>query len=87
MLYGTDALGGAIVIRDRWRSEPGFEMSSDSAAGSFGTVQETVGALGQLGPWDFAGGVHTLKTDGHRAGPAVVISLANLESATASPAR
>jgi outer membrane cobalamin receptor len=68
VLYGTNALGGVILIRDRWRDQPGYELASDSAVGSFGTVQETVGTLGQTGPWDFRGAVHAMKTDGHRAG-------------------
>lgn len=67
-LYGTNAMGGVVVIRSRWRGEDGYELSSDSAYGSYSTVRETVSGLGRAGPWDVAAGLHTLSTDGHRDG-------------------
>jgi outer membrane receptor protein involved in Fe transport len=80
VLYGTNALGGAIVIRSRWRDHEGVEMESDSAAGSFGALRETAGVLGRWGQWDVAGAVHAFKTDGHRdgAGGANTIGQTNL---------
>jgi len=67
-LYGTNAMGGVVVIRSRWRDEDGYELSSDSAYGSYATVRETVSGLGRAGPWDLAAGFHTMSTDGHRDG-------------------
>lgn len=68
VLYGTNAMGGVVVIRSRFRGEDGYELLSDSAYGSYSTVRETVSGLGRAGPWDFAAGFHTLSTDGHRDG-------------------
>ncbi|HOU89682.1 MAG TPA: TonB-dependent receptor [Polyangiaceae bacterium] len=67
-LYGTNAMGGVVVIRNRWREEDGQELMSDSAVGSYATVRETVSGLARVGAWDLAGGVHAMRTDGHRDG-------------------
>lgn len=68
VLYGTNALGGAIVIRSRWRERDGYELSNDAAYGSFSTLFETATALGRKGGWDGAAAFRALTTDGHRAG-------------------
>jgi len=67
-LYGTNAMGGVVVLRSRWREEDGHELVSDSAIGSYATVRETVTGLVRAGAWDLAGGVHAMATDGHRDG-------------------
>ena len=67
-LYGTNAMGGVILIRSRWRAEDGYEVSSDTASGSYATVRETVSGLARRGPWDVQAGVHALSTEGHRDG-------------------
>jgi iron complex outermembrane receptor protein len=68
VLYGSNALGGAILLRSRWRGTDGWELASDSAAGSFATVRETASLLGRDGAWDVRAAVHALSTEGHRAG-------------------
>ncbi len=66
VLYGTNAMGGVVVIRNRWRGEDGHELSNDSAYGSYATVRETASGLGRTGAWDYAALLHTMSTDGHR---------------------
>lgn len=68
VLYGTNAMGGVVVLRSRWREEEGCEWQNDAAAGSYDTLRETLTALGRFGAWDFAGALHGLSTDGHRDG-------------------
>ena len=68
VLYGTNALGGALVIRSRWRERPGYELLSDSAYGSYSTLRESAALLARSGAWDVAAAFHGLKTDGHRQG-------------------
>ncbi len=67
-LYGTNAMGGVLVLRSRWRAEEGGELMSDSAVGSYATLRETVSGLARVGAWDVAGGLHAMATDGHRDG-------------------
>jgi outer membrane cobalamin receptor len=68
VLHGTNALGGVVVIRSRWRKRPGHELLSDSAFGSYSTLRESVSLLARSGAWDLAAAFHGLKTDGHRQG-------------------
>ena len=68
VLYGTNAMGGVVVLHNRWRTKPGFEMENDSAYGSFSTIRETASVLGRVGKLDVAGAFHTVSTDGHRMG-------------------
>jgi len=68
VLYGSNALGAVIVIRNRWRDREGFELHSDAAYGSFDTVRESAALLGRVGRLDVATAASVLRTDGHRAG-------------------
>lgn len=68
VLYGTNAMGGVILLRSRFRDHDGFEIENDAAFGSYATVRERAAVLARWGEWDVAGGVSALKTDGHRAG-------------------
>ncbi len=68
VLYGTNAMGGAILLRSRWRQEQGWEVETDSAVGSYGTIRESAVVLGSSGPLSVAGGVLALRTEGHRTG-------------------
>ena len=65
-LYGSNALGGVILIENRWRREEGFELENDAAYGSFQTIKETATLLGRWGDWDLASAFHYFRTDGHR---------------------
>jgi outer membrane cobalamin receptor len=68
VLYGTNALGGAVVIRSRWLGREGSELQNDAAFGSYATLRESASALGRFGGWDLAAAFTGLKTDGHRDG-------------------
>ncbi|MFH0901395.1 MAG: TonB-dependent receptor, partial [Pseudomonadota bacterium] len=68
VLYGTNAMGGVVVLRNRWRDRPGYEIVGDSAFGSYATLRETVSALARFESWDAAAAFHALSTDGHRIG-------------------
>jgi outer membrane cobalamin receptor len=71
-LYGTNAMGGVVVLRSRWldRDEDGYELVSDAGFGSYSTMRQAVSLLGRQGSWDVASGLTSLKTDGHRPGTA-----------------
>ncbi len=68
VLYGTNAMGGAILLRSRWRQLDGCELENDSAVGSYNTIRESAAVLGKSGGFGFAGALHALRTDGHRLG-------------------
>lgn len=68
VLYGTNAMGGAILLRSRWRQHEGWEVESDSAIGSYNTKSQSVAVLGNTGRLGIAAGVHAFGTDGHRLG-------------------
>lgn len=68
VLYGTNAMGGVVVIRSRWRDREGYEVLNDAAYGSYSTLRESASVLGRFGSWDVAGAFQALSTDGHRQG-------------------
>jgi outer membrane cobalamin receptor len=68
VLYGTNALAGALVIRSRWLGVDGVEVDADSAAGSYSTLREQGAVLSRSGAWDVAAGLFALDTKGHRDG-------------------
>ncbi len=68
VLYGTNALGGVVVLRNRWRESDGFEFFNDAAFGSYSTLQETTSTLYRTGKLDLAAALHGLTTKGHRTG-------------------
>ncbi|HET6438582.1 MAG TPA: TonB-dependent receptor [Anaeromyxobacter sp.] len=68
VLYGTNALAGALIIRSRWLGKDGVEVDADSAAGSYSTLREQVAVLSRSGSWDVAAGLFALDTKGHRDG-------------------
>ena len=67
-LYGTNAMGGVVVIRNRWRGEDGFELVSDAAQGSYRTTRASVSALGRVRNLDLAAALSELTTEGQRQG-------------------
>ncbi len=68
VLYGTNAMGGVVLIRSRWREQEGYELLNDAAYGSYSTLRETASVLGKFDAWDVAAAFNGLSTDGHRAG-------------------
>jgi outer membrane receptor protein involved in Fe transport len=67
-LYGTNALGGVVIIENRRRSAPGWELHNDVAYGSYATLREQLALLAASDQWDAAGAFTTLSSDGHRDG-------------------
>ncbi len=68
VLYGTNAMGGVIVIEDRFLEYDGFELLTDLGAGSFKTLEGTAALLASKGRWKLASSFGMFTTDGHRAG-------------------
>ncbi|MBK6849709.1 MAG: TonB-dependent receptor [Proteobacteria bacterium] len=68
VLLGSNALGGALLLRSRWREREGYELQNDASSGSYATVRESAALLGRCGAWDVAAGLHALSTAGHRLG-------------------
>ncbi|MBM4396938.1 MAG: TonB-dependent receptor plug domain-containing protein, partial [Deltaproteobacteria bacterium] len=68
VLYGSNAMGAAILLRSRWLDRDGREVGADTSYGSFSTLAGTATALVREGPWDGALALHALRTDGHRDG-------------------
>ncbi len=67
-LYGTNAMGGVVVLRSRWPDQDGYEMSNDAGYGSYSTLRESASLLGRTGEWDLAAAFTDMTTQGHRDG-------------------
>ncbi|MBN2573214.1 MAG: TonB-dependent receptor [Deltaproteobacteria bacterium] len=67
-LYGSNAMGGVVVIRSRWPDQDGYEVENDAGYGSYSTLRESVSFLGRANAWDVAGAFTDMTTQGHRAG-------------------
>ncbi len=80
VLYGTNALGGVIVIENRRRHRPGWELHQDLAYGSYRTLRERVAMLGRHGDWDATAALSALRTDGHRVGAGGANTVAQLSA-------
>ncbi len=78
VLYGTNALGGVIVLENRRLARDGFELQNDMALGSYATLRERLAVLARDGEWDVASGVSALRSEGHRAGAGGSNDLAHL---------
>lgn len=68
VLYGSNALGGAIIFESRRRKTEGFAIENDAQIGSYSTVSEAAAFLGKFGGFDAAAAVKYFVTDGHREG-------------------
>lgn len=66
VLYGSNALGGVLLIRSKVLEDDGFQLSNDASYGSFQTVRERISVLARRGDWDVASAFSVLRTDGHR---------------------
>jgi outer membrane cobalamin receptor len=67
-LYGTNAMGGAVIIRNRWPVRDGMELQTDTGYGSYATMRQSVSLLAHAGDWDTSAAFSAMKTDGHRPG-------------------
>jgi iron complex outermembrane receptor protein len=70
VLYGTNALGGVIVIENRRPKADGWAMENDLALGEFNTFRTRVSLLGRHGRTETAAAVGAFTTAGHRDGTA-----------------
>ncbi len=68
VLYGTNAMGGVVVIRSRALETDGYELFNDVSYGSYSTLRETVAGLFRAGKFDASAAFHALSTEGHREG-------------------
>ncbi|MBN2718506.1 MAG: TonB-dependent receptor [Deltaproteobacteria bacterium] len=68
ILYGTNAMGGVIIINNRWRKTDGAELQNDASYGSFNTLRESVAVLAKRRRLDFSCAFTGFSSDGHRTG-------------------
>jgi iron complex outermembrane receptor protein len=67
ILYGSNAMGGAINIITRQATEEGNRLSARAAGGSFGTQRYSLTDAYSNGRFTSVAGSHYERTDGHRA--------------------
>lgn len=68
VLYGTNALGGVIVVENRWPDTAGLSLENDAAYGSFNTFRERLTLLFKGEKVDVVSAFSDLATEGHRDG-------------------
>jgi outer membrane cobalamin receptor len=68
VLYGTNAMGGVIVVENRWPEQEGLRLENDAAYGSFNTFRDRVTLLQKRGRFESASAFSAFSTDGHRDG-------------------
>ena len=68
VLYGTNAMGGALLLTSRWRRTPGTELHLRTGYGSFHTMTFQPALLGRWGDWDLVASFHEKRSSGHRKG-------------------
>ena len=66
ILYGTNALGGAVNMKTRRIAKSGFETRLRAAAGSYGIQRGNLQHGGRMGSWDYFLTLGSRSTDGHR---------------------
>jgi iron complex outermembrane receptor protein len=68
VLFGTNALGGVIELKSRWRTRPGTELRFRTGYGSYQSLVVQPVFLGKFGKWDLAAAFHGKSSEGHRPG-------------------
>jgi outer membrane receptor protein involved in Fe transport len=68
VLFGTNAMGGVIELKSRWRTAPGIEAHFRTGYGSYQSLVVQPVFLGKFGKWDLAASFHGKSSDGHRPG-------------------
>jgi iron complex outermembrane receptor protein len=79
VLFGTNAMGGAILLESRWLGREGLELRHDLAYGSFGTLRASATALARAGDWDLAAAFQTVHGQGFRPGAGGGLELGQLK--------
>ncbi len=68
VLFGTNALGGVIELRSRWRTRPGTELQFRSGYGSYQTLLVQPVVMSCTGRWNLVASFHGMSSEGHRPG-------------------
>jgi len=68
VLFGTNAMGGVIVIENRWPDSAGIQLENDAAYGSFNTFRERAALLAKGANTEIVSAFSAFTTDGHRDG-------------------
>ncbi len=68
VLYGTNALGGVVLVHSRWPTLDGTEATFDSSYGSFDTLGIRMAVLHRAGHTDLAGAFSAHQSEGFRPG-------------------
>lgn len=68
VLYGTNAMGGVILVTNRWPTADRPRLISETSYGSFNTFRERVSLEACRGMVSVVGAGSAFTTDGHRAG-------------------
>jgi outer membrane receptor protein involved in Fe transport len=68
VLFGTNALGGVIELKSRWRTRPGAEIRFRAGYGSYQSLVVQPAFLGRFGNWNLAASFHGKSSAGHRPG-------------------
>jgi outer membrane cobalamin receptor len=68
VLFGSNAMGGVIVIQNRWLEKEGYEIMNDASCGSYSTLGESISVLARAGEVDLAAAFFAMSTKGHRDG-------------------
>ncbi|MBN2035798.1 MAG: TonB-dependent receptor [Chitinispirillaceae bacterium] len=66
--YGTNALGGAVIVENRWPETTGLRIENDAAYGSFNTFRERITLLDRKNRTDMTAAFSSFSTGGHRDG-------------------
>ena len=66
VLYGGNAMGGVILIENRWPDSLGLHLENETSYGSFNTFRERVTLLYGGKGVDIASAFSAFSTDGHR---------------------
>lgn len=68
VLFGTNAMGGVVIMNTRWRKSDGMDIFSDFSTGSYNTIKNSIAMLSRTGVWDASAALSVFETDGHRDG-------------------
>ncbi len=68
VLYGTNAMGGVIIVENRWPDSAGIRLENDAAYGSFNTFRERATLLSKGKNTEVVSAFSAFATDGHRDG-------------------
>lgn len=68
VLYGTNAMGGVIIIENRWPYVEGYQFENDVAYGSYNTFRDRATFAFKGEKADIVSAFSAFSTDGHRDG-------------------